>query len=187
MWPERPGGNRVPALSEIVEGLSSAHRAGVGALLERWLDALDATGRWALLKLVTSGLRVGVSARLAKTALAELGNVEIDRVEEIWHGLAPPYAELFAWLEGRGAQPEIGGRPSFHPMMLANAVEEGARPTLDAADYRAEWKWDGIRIQLVAKGGERRIYSRPGDDFGRPLPGLLQGLRRRVLPRRQLR
>ena len=43
----------------------------VVALVSGWLDALDATGRWALLKLVTGGLRVGVSARIAKLALAE--------------------------------------------------------------------------------------------------------------------
>src|SRR5262249_51052637 len=79
IWPARPGANRVPLLSEIVEELKAAHRASVGGLVERWLDALDSTGRWALLKLVTSGLRVGASARLAKVALAEFGGVAIER------------------------------------------------------------------------------------------------------------
>lgn len=176
IWPERPGAHHIPELSEIVAGLGAAGRAEVGGLLEGWLDALDATGRWALLKLVTSGLRVGVSARLAKTALAEFGNVETDRVEEIWHGLDPPYTELFAWLERRGAQPRIGERPAFHPLMLANALEEADLAGLDPADYVAEWKWDGIRIQLVAKGGERRIYSRSGDDIGGAFPDILTAL-----------
>jgi DNA ligase-1 len=176
IWPERPGANRVPALSEIVEGLSSSHRTGVGALLERWLDALDATGRWALLKLVTSGLRVGVSARLAKTALAELGHVEIDRIEEVWHGLRPPYADLFAWLDGKAEAPAIGERATFHPLMLANPLEEGDLAGLEPADYRAEWKWDGIRVQLVAKGSERRIYSRSGDDIGGAFPDIVSAV-----------
>ncbi|MBV9521613.1 MAG: ATP-dependent DNA ligase, partial [Alphaproteobacteria bacterium] len=126
IWPERGRSSGVaapaPALSQIVDSLARTNRADVGALLASWLDTLDATGRWALLKLVTSGLRVGVSARLAKTALAELGGVPVEAVEEVWHGIDPPYRTLFAWLEGRGERPRIGERPSFHPLMLANAL-----------------------------------------------------------------
>ena len=77
------------ALSEIVETLRIANRADVGAHLAGWLDRLDATGRWALLKLVTGALRIGVSARLAKTALAEWAGCKIEEIEEIWHGIAP--------------------------------------------------------------------------------------------------
>lgn len=172
IWPERPGANRVPELSEIVEGLMTTTRGTVGALLERWLDALDATGRWALLKLVTSGLRVGVSARLAKTALAAFGTIAIEEIEAVWHGLDPPYTALFTWLERRGARPEIGDRPAFNPLMLANPLEVGDLAALDPAAYRAEWKWDGIRVQLVGRGGERRLYSRSGDDIGVAFPDI---------------
>src|ERR1700716_1483118 len=63
----------VPTLSEIVATLQGASRAEVGAHLAPWLDALDATGRWALLELVTGALRIGVSARLAQTAPAGWG------------------------------------------------------------------------------------------------------------------
>src|ERR1700759_2480942 len=97
-----------PSLTRLVETLQRASRAEVAHLLGPWLDALDATGRWALLKLVTGSLRIGVSARLAKTALAEWSGVELDRIEEIWHGFAPPYQPLFDWLEGRRPPPEIG-------------------------------------------------------------------------------
>ena len=172
IWPERPGANRVPELSEIVEGLATATRGTVGALLEPWLDALDATGRWALLKLVTSGLRVGVSARLAKTALAEFGAIEIAAIEAVWHGLDPPYCDLFAWLERRAPRPEIGERPGFSPLMLANPLEIEDLAALDPAAYRAEWKWDGIRVQLVGRGGERRLYSRSADDIGAAFPDI---------------
>ncbi|HEX7969028.1 MAG TPA: hypothetical protein VF502_12485, partial [Stellaceae bacterium] len=133
IWPERPGANRVPGLSEIVGELDAATRATAGERLECWLDALDATGRWALLKLITGGLRVGVSARLAKTALAEWQNVPLDDIEALWHGLLPPYTELFAWLEGKGPRPEIGSRPTFHPLMLAQALEDADIGGLDAA------------------------------------------------------
>ena len=173
IWPARPGADRVPGLAEIVAELDAATRANAGERLARWLDALDATGRWALLKLVTGGLRIGVSARLAKTALADWGKVPLDEIEGLWHGVAPPYGELFAWLEGRGPRPEIGGKPTFHPLMLAQPLEDGDLDALDAAAYRAEWKWDGIRVQLVARGGEKRLYSRSGDDIGAAFPDIL--------------
>jgi len=173
IWPAAPGGEgHVPSLSEIVEQLKGASRSEVPALLEPWLDALDATGRWALLKLVTRELRIGVSARLAKTALAEWSGVELDRIEEIWHGLAPPYQPLFDWLEGRRPPPEIGNLPTFTPLMLAQPLEDADIAGLDPHDYLAEWKWDGIRVQLVARGAERRLYSRSGDDIGGAFPDI---------------
>jgi DNA ligase-1 len=166
----------VPTLSEIVATLQGASRSEVGAHLAPWLDALDATGRWALLKLVTGALRIGVSGRLAKTALAEWSGVELDRIEEVWHGLAPPYEELFAWLEGRSAAPDIAELPTFCPLMLAQPLEEGDLETLDPKDYLAEWKWDGIRVQLVGRGGQRQIYSRSGDDIGGAFPDIVAAI-----------
>jgi DNA ligase-1 len=166
-------GEGTPALSEIIETLASANRAEVGAYLAPWLDALDATGRWALLKLVTGSLRIGVSARLAKTALSEWSGVELDRIEEVWHGLAPPYLPLFDWLEGRAEPPDITDLPTFCPLMLAQPLEEGDLDGLDPQAYLAEWKWDGIRVQLVGRGGEKRLYSRSGDDIGGAFPDIL--------------
>ena len=166
----------VPSLTEIVETLHRASRADVGHLLAPWLDALDATGRWALMKLVTGSLRIGVSARLAKTALAEWGGVPVDRIEEVWHGLSPPYRPLFDWLEGRQPPPDSGDRPNFCPLMLAQPLEDDDLVGLDPADYLAEWKWDGIRVQLVARGGEQRLYSRSGDDIGGAFPDVLAAM-----------
>src|SRR5205823_8679721 len=106
-------GGEVPTLIEIVATLGTASRAAVGAHLAPWLDGLDATGRWALLKLVTGSLRIGVSARLAKLALAQWSGAEIAQIEEVWHALAPPYPALFDWLEGRTAAPLTGELPTF--------------------------------------------------------------------------
>ncbi len=177
IWPEAPDVQApVPSLGEIVEKLKATSRNEVGSLLEPWLDALDATGRWALLKLVTGSLRIGVSARLAKTALAEWGGVEIDRIEEVWHGLAPPYQPLFEWLEGRRPPPQTGDLPTFCPLMLAQPLEDSDLGGLDPRDYLAEWKWDGIRVQLVARGGARRLYSRSGDEIGIAFPEVCAAL-----------
>ena len=181
IWPERDGGpaaeHREPlSLSEIVESLRVAGRGEVGARLARWLDRLDATGRWALLKLVTGELRIGVSARLAKVALAAWAGVAVAEIEEVWHGVAPPYLPLFAWLAGEGRRPAVDALPHFTPLMLAQPIEEDALAALDPADFLAEWKWDGIRVQLVARGGERRLYSRSGDAIGAAFPDILAAL-----------
>jgi DNA ligase-1 len=165
-----------PALAEVVLSLRQASRREAPRLLEGWLDALDATGRWALLKLVTGGLRVGVSARLAKQAVAQIGNVDVDAVEEVWHALEPPYAALFSWIEGRTPRPEPGRAPVFRPLMLATALEEADVASLDPAAYRAEWKWDGIRVQLVAGAGHRRIFSRAAEEATAAFPEIVAAM-----------
>src|SRR6185312_622486 len=182
VWPKRPGANREPELSEVVDALHSASRTEVPRLLEGWLDALDADGRWALLKLMTGGLRVGLSARLAKQALADLGashgqTVAVSDIEEIWHGQAPPYGDLFAWLEGRSERPSPEAHGRFRPVMLAQAIDEAVDfAKLEAKDYAAEWKWDGIRVQAVIEGGVRRLYSRTGDEISGAFPDLMDAL-----------
>ncbi|GAB5471214.1 MAG: cisplatin damage response ATP-dependent DNA ligase [Rhodospirillales bacterium] len=174
LWPQQPGANRPPDLPEVVEALQVAKRAEVPGLMEGWLDSLDATGRWALLKLITGALRVGVSARLAKTALADWSTKPLEEIEEIWPALEPPFEPLFAWLEGRALRPEPGTAPTFRPLMLATPLEESALEQLDPAAYLAEWKWDGIRVQLVATPGGRKLFSRTGEDVGPAFPDLLE-------------
>jgi DNA ligase-1 len=177
VWPARPGANREPGFSEVVDALRTATRPQVQALIEGWLDALDVDGRWALLKLLTGGLRVGVSARLAKQACADMGDVAVADVEEVWHGLTPPYDDLFAWLEHRADRPSPEAHGRFRPMMLAQPIDEAADFTrLDPADYAAEWKWDGIRVQAVSEGGVKRLYSRTSDDISGAFPDLMAAL-----------
>lgn len=174
VWPARPTDQGWPHLAEVVAALEAGSRVSLPATVEGWLDALDATGRWALLKLITGGLRVGVSARLAKTALAQHRGHDVAEVEEVWHGLAPPYGELFAWLEGRGERPSLVDKPVFRPLMLANPLEDHEVAELDLGLYAAEWKWDGIRVQIAAVGGEIRLYSRTGDDISGSFPEIVE-------------
>lgn len=199
IWPapadRRP--NREPELSEVVEALRTASRAEVRGLLEGWLDALEPKGRWALLKLMTGALRVGMSARLAKTAAAlmrpetlpeppspvgreaqaALAPVDVSDIEEVWHALEPPYGDLFAWLEGRAERPSPDAPGRFRPVMLATAIDEAADfPKLDPGDFAAEWKWDGIRVQAVVEGEVRKLYSRTGDEISRAFPDLMEAL-----------
>jgi DNA ligase-1 len=175
------GAKQAPSLVEVIETLSTLGKTQLPKQLARWLDGLDETGRWALLKLVTGGLRIGVSARLAKTAAASLGGKEPNEVEILWPGLTAPYTELFAWLEGRAEQPETRDLAPFRPAMLAHAIEETNFSALNPADFIAEWKWDGIRIQAAAAGsGDNRVtrlYSRTGEDISRSFPDLAEALR----------
>src|SRR5215467_6685778 len=169
-------------LSSVVAALSSLSKADLPGHLARWLDQLDETGRWALLKVVTGDLRIGVSARLAKTAVAALGDKDPQEIELIWPALRPPYLELFAWLEGRGDKPTSRDPAPFRPPMLAHAIEEGDLGALDPKDFFGEWKWDGIRVQTVAGTGEdgrmiARLYSRTGEDISGGFPDLIEALR----------
>ena len=156
-------------ISDAVERLRLASRSDAPAVLANMLDHLDASGRFALLKLATGALRVGISARLAKQALADAFGLDVEEVEEVWHGLRPPYVELFDWGEGRAAQPTAKDIPVFRPFMLAHSLEA---TTVSLDDYAAEWKWDGIRIQLVHAGGDTRLYSRTGDDVSGSFPDI---------------
>lgn len=199
IWPRDPDyrPNREPELSEVVEALSRAGRNEVRPLIEGWLDALEPKGRWALLKLVTGALRVGLSARLAKTAAAmirpaeiagspspdgdapavTLEPVEAADIEEVWHAVDPPYEDLFAWLEGRAERPSPDAPGRFRPVMLAVALDEAVDfDRLAPADYAAEWKWDGIRVQAVMEGGVQRLYSRTGDEISGAFPDVMEGL-----------
>ena len=172
LWPAPPNqpadlDDGTLRLANVVERLASLGRADAPGALAAMLDHLDASGRYALLKLATGALRIGISARLAKVALAQAFALDVDAVEEVWHGIGPPYEPIFAWAEGRGDQPTAENVPVFRPFMLAHALED-ARVSLD--DYLAEWKWDGIRVQLVHAGGETRLYSRAGDDITGSFP-----------------
>ena len=169
LWPAPP----LPAdpaplrLGEAVETLARLSRSDAPAVLAAMLDRLTPEERFALLKMATGALRIGVSARLAKTGFAQAFGVSVEQVEELWHGLAPPYTALFDWGEG-GAAPVAEDLPLFRAFMLAQPLED-LRVSLD--DFAAEWKWDGIRVQLVrAGGGETRLYSRAGDDITGSFP-----------------
>ena len=171
-----------PTLTDVVTTFNTLGKTEIPAQLVRWLDELDETGRWALLKLVTGGLRIGISARLAKTAAAALGDKDARDVELIWPGLAPPYLDLFAWLEGRAEKPVNRDPAPFRPVMLAHAIEDTDFANLAPEDFTAEWKWDGIRVQAVSGKDERgniltRLYSRTGEDITRSFPDLVPSLR----------
>jgi DNA ligase-1 len=165
------------SLSGIIERLQRLGRNETRSVMRDLFDRLDTSERFALIKLVTGGLRIGVSARLAKQALALYGDKDVADIESLWHGLKPPYRELFAWLENRVEKPVLSTPAIFHSVMLSTPIEDRDLPNLDPKDFAAEWKWDGIRVQLSCSGGRSRLYSRSGDDISGAFPDIIEAAR----------
>jgi DNA ligase 1 len=170
LWPDTRTTAGSPSLDHVVQRMNHGTTPERTAALGSLLNQLDASGRFALIKLLGGAPRVGVSARLAKTALADAFGHEVNEIEELWHALSPPYIDLFGWLTGKAVKPDPGSKPVFKPVMLAHPIEDDDWPKLQATDFVAEWKWDGIRIQVAARGGEVRLFSRQGDDISAAFP-----------------
>lgn len=181
LWTSKAGEVRPPSVGEVVATLQASSRAQLAALIASHLDRLDVRERWAYLKLVGGAPRVGVSARLAKQSVADAFGLDAGEVEEVWHGLDPPYEALFAWAEGRTARPRSSGRTLFLPMMLAVPLAEEDVGTLSIGDFAVEWKWDGIRVQVAAGAHQVRVFSRTGDDIGGAFPDVADAFRGRTL------
>ncbi|MDQ1185345.1 cisplatin damage response ATP-dependent DNA ligase [Agrobacterium larrymoorei] len=163
-----------PSLGEVVRKINALGKTEVRGAVRELLDRLDTSSRFAFLKLVTGGLRIGVSARLARQALADFAGKDITEIETLWHGLEPPYEPLFAWLEGKTGRPLLATPAIFHSVMLSTPVGDNDLANLDPQDFAAEWKWDGIRVQLSRAGDTRKLYSRSGDDISGAFPDILE-------------
>lgn len=175
LWPEQHQSmpKRQPVtLDGVVAAFATAPSTSHAQILKGLLDTLDASGRFALLKLLGGAPRVGVSTRLAKLALAQAFEHSVTEIEEAWHAVQPPYLALFDWFTGNGPRPDPGSRPIFRSMMLAHPIEPDDRARLDPTDLLAEWKWDGIRVQIAAQAGEMRLFSRTGDDISAAFPDI---------------
>ena len=176
LWPDHSD-EALPSLSELVHELEIVSPAKLTPIIAGHLSSANTNERWAIAKLATGNLRIGVSARLAKTALAEFGHKTLDDIEHLWHGLEKPYLDLFAWLEGRGPKPEIHQHRVFHPMMLSHPIdEEKDFSQMTPEEWQVEWKWDGIRVQLGLGEEEKTLFSRTGDNIAHSFPDLVKTL-----------
>ena len=169
IWPHHKKGV-LPNISEIVSILKNIKKDQIKSTLENFLSIANDTERWALIKLISGGLRIGVSSRLTKTALAKFSNKNLNDIESIWHGLESPYENLFQWLCNKADIPKIDLTKTFHPMMLSNPIIDNDFNNLNPNDYVAEWKWDGIRVQIILNKIEVKIFSRTGDDISLSFP-----------------
>jgi len=177
IWPHHGEQQDLPTLTELIELFNTTSKSELPKLIASLLTRAAINERWALVKLATGALRIGVNARLAKTALAEMSGKDLQALEEIWHGLRLPYTELFAWLDGKASRPDIDHASRFHPLMLSNPIDEAKDlAVLAPADFSAEWKWDGIRVQLILSAGRASLFSRTGDDIAESFPDLVDNV-----------
>jgi DNA ligase-1 len=140
------------------------------ARVAAWWDELDAPGRFLLIKLIGGGFRVGVSKLLVQRALAAHAGLDAKLVAQRMMGYidarsrpdAAAYAALIAPASAESAVGAQGGQP--YPFFLAHALDAPAEQFADrigpAADWLVEWKYDGIRAQLVRRAGQVWIWSR---------------------------
>lgn len=163
----------LPPLSEIITQFNLLAKDEVGLYLTELLNRSGPTERWALLKLSTGGMRIGVSARFLKQALAKFGGVDVHAVEKVWHALQPPYIELFNWLEGKTSAPEYENNVYFHPVMLSHALEEKNLASFAWEHFAVERKYDGVRVQLVSTPKGKALYTRNGDEISHSFPDVL--------------
>lgn len=145
----------VAALQALAQLPADVQRA---AVLEQWA-ALPREACYLYTKLLTGSLRVGVSAGLAARALAEHAalptTVVQQRLAGDWQPSAAGYAALLA---PAGAAMRDASQP--YPFCLASPLEAGPESLGDASDWLAEWKWDGIRAQVIRRDGQTWVWSR---------------------------
>ncbi|MCR6699854.1 MAG: ATP-dependent DNA ligase [Dokdonella sp.] len=114
-------------------------------------------------KLLTGALRVGVSQRLVQQALAEMSGIDIARIAQRMLGAWTPSPRFMRDLLTVEELP--GDRQQPYPFFLASPLEpadgaEAAARLGEVGDWLLEWKWDGIRLQLIRRGGEVALWSR---------------------------
>jgi DNA ligase-1 len=169
-------------LHEWVEGrllpLRGADEVAQQAALRGAWQELDSRQRFVWNKLITGAFRVGVSQQLVTRALAEASGVDAAVLAHRLMGSWEPTAAFYTALLDRGTGDADHSRP--YPFFLATPLEAGPEGLGPCADWQAEWKWDGIRAQLIRRAGHTFLWSRGEEllterfpelaDLGRLLP-----------------
>ncbi len=127
------------------------------AMLEAWRE-LDQRQRFVWNKLISGGFRVGVSQQLVTRALGEVGRIDPAVVAHRLMGDWEPSPAFFAQLLAHDPTDADVSRP--YPFFLAHALDEPVETLGDRDQWQAEWKWDGIRCQLIRRRGQTFLWSR---------------------------
>ena len=143
--------NRIRPLSSLSEAECHA------AMLQAWSD-LSAYERFVFNKLVTGGFRVGVAQQMVIRALAEASGVDAAVIAHRLMGTWEPVPDFFRWLMAPDSGDTDSSKP--YPFCLAHPTDGDEAALGDVKDWLVEWKWDGIRGQIIRRGGESFIWSR---------------------------
>lgn len=152
---ERPLSSWIEDVLLPVAGAEPARRRD--AVMQAWGE-LPSGERLVFNKLITGSLRVGVSQRAVQQALAELSGLDIGLIAQRMMGPWRPDAAALARLLAPG---EAGGDPEQpYPFFLASPLDQPPEALGDIGDWLLEWKWDGIRLQVLKRQGRAALWSR---------------------------
>ena len=137
-----------------------------------WWRGLPRWETFVLNKLLTGELRVGVSQTLVERALAQIAGVPQPTIAHRLMGTWEPTASFYEGLFSPGAEEEDGSRP--YPFYLASPLEQPVEELGSREDWLVEWKWDGIRSQLIRRGGDVHLWSRGEELITERFPELVR-------------
>jgi DNA ligase-1 len=156
-------------MQERIGPLRGADPAAIREALFTFWNELDTRERFLLTKLIGGGFRVGVSKLLVTRALSAIavvdGKLIAQRLMGWTDGSVRPTAAGFLQLIAAQSDEEHklrGGQP--YPFFLAHQLQGEPAALGQLADWQVEWKYDGIRAQLVRRGGQNYLWSR-GEDL----------------------
>ena len=167
--PSEPAAMSGPTRAEQVEGLAEWVEQRILPLraldpeaqqerVTEWWKTLDRLQRFILLKLLTGELRVGVSQTLVVRALAQAAGLPVTTTAARLMGEWTPTAEWFASVQSHARTDDDRSRP--YPFYLASPLEGDVATLGEPHDWLVEWKWDGIRAQLVRRSDAVHLWSR---------------------------
>jgi DNA ligase 1 len=159
-------------------GVAGASDQAQREMLQRSWRELDGIDRFVWNKLITGGFRVGVSQSLVVRALAQASGVDEATIAHRLSGTWEPSAEAYRALIGADTKDADVSRP--YPFFLAHPLDGGPESLGDVNDWQLEWKWDGIRAQLVRRRGNTFIWSRGDEAVAERFPELVEA--GRLLP-----
>ena len=174
IWPENGAAPCPPSLAEALPALAGSSRSAAPGLLAGWFDRSEAPVRLALAQLAAGRRPPGVTPRLARMALAAAFAADLGGIEEVWHGQAPPYGPLFAWLEGRAPRPEaVAG---FRPLMPVRMFDDAGPPGVTSPIIGPSGNGRACAWQVVVEASKRRLYSGSGDDISFLFPDIVAAM-----------
>jgi DNA ligase-1 len=139
-------------------------------VLETW-SRFDRDERFMYHKLLRGGLRVGVSRALLVRALAQVAGVEPTVIDHRLTGAWEPSAQAYRALMSEESESDAPSKP--YPFMLASPLEAEPETLGPATDWQIEYKWDGIRAQLIKRGGEVFLWSRGEEQVTTAFPEIV--------------
>ena len=139
-------------------------------IFKAW-SSMDYSERFVFNKLITGGFRLGVSQKLMTRALAKFTGISEDQLAHRLMGSWSPESTTFKALVLEASEAEDSSKP--YPFYLAYALDQSCESLGDLQDWQAEWKWDGIRAQLIARGKNKYLWSRGEELVNEQFPELI--------------